>query len=268
MKTLEGNVIGKGLKVGIVAARFNEFIVNKLIGGAEDALVRHGVDTNDVELAYVPGAFEIPIVAQKMAASGKYDAVICLGAVIKGSTSHYDYVCAEVSKGVATVGLNTGVPTLFGVLTTDNIEQAIERAGTKAGNKGFECAEGAGTKAGNKGYDVACSAIEMVNLMKELDKINRVIGNLIEGAPQETLLVIDATTGQNGISQAKQFKEITNITGIVLTKLDGTAKGGIVLAIKEEVNIPVKFIGLGEGMEDLKTFDIEKYIYGLFKELL
>ena len=138
MKTLEGNVIGKGLKVGIVAARFNEFIVNKLIGGAEDALVRHGVDTKDVELAYVPGAFEIPIVAQKMAASGKYDAVICLGAV---------------SKGVATVGLNTGVPTLFGVLTTDNIEQAIERAGTKAGNKG---------------YDVACSAIEMVNLMKEL----------------------------------------------------------------------------------------------------
>ena len=104
--------------------------------------------------------------------------------------------------------------------------------------------------------------------MKELDKINRVIGNLIEGSPQETLLVIDATTGQNGISQAKQFKEITNITGIVLTKLDGTAKGGIVLAIKEEVNIPVKFIGLGEGMEDLKTFDIEKYIYGLFKELL
>ena len=153
MKTLEGNVIGKGLKVGIVAARFNEFIVNKLIGGAEDALVRHGVDTKDVELAYVPGAFEIPIVAQKMAASGKYDVVICLGAVIKGSTSHYDYVCAEVSKGVATVGLNTGVPTLFGVLTTDNIEQAIERAGTKAGNKG---------------YYVACSAIEMVNLMKEL----------------------------------------------------------------------------------------------------
>ena len=158
MKTLEGNVIGKGLKVGIVAARFNEFIVNKLIGGAEDALVRHGVDTKDVELAYVPGAFEIPIVAQKMAASGKYDAVICvgaviLGAVIKGSTAHYYYVCAEVSKGVATVGLNTGVPTLFGVLTTDNIEQAIERAGTKAGNKG---------------YDVACSAIEMVNLMKEL----------------------------------------------------------------------------------------------------
>ena len=136
-----------------MAARFNEFIVIKLIGGEEDALVSHGVDTKDVELAYVPGAFEIPIVAQKMAASGKYDAVICLGAVIKGSTSHYDYVCAGVSKGVTTVGLNTGVPTLFGVLTTDNIEQAIERAGTKAGNKG---------------YDVACSAIEMVNLMKEL----------------------------------------------------------------------------------------------------
>lgn len=153
MRTLEGNVIGKGLKIGIVAARFNEFIVSKLISGAEDALVRHGVDMEDVDLAYVPGAFEIPIVAQKMAQSGKYDAVLCLGAVIKGSTSHYDYVCAEVSKGVAAVGLNTGVPTLFGVLTTDNIEQAIERAGTKAGNKG---------------YDVACSAIEMVNLMKTI----------------------------------------------------------------------------------------------------
>ena len=154
MRTLEGNVIGKELKIGIVAARFNEFIVSKLIGGAEDALVRHGVNTDDIDLAWVPGAFEIPVVAQKMAQSGKYDAVLCLGAVIKGSTSHYDYVCAEVSKGVAQVGLNTGVPTLFGVLTTDNIEQAIERAGTKAGNKG---------------YDVACSAIELVNLMKEMD---------------------------------------------------------------------------------------------------
>ena len=130
MRTLEGNVIGKELKIGIVAARFNEFIVSKLIGGAEDALVRHGVNTDDIDLAWVPGAFEIPVVAQKMAQTGKYDAVLCLGAVIKGSTSHYDYVCAEVSKGVAQVGLNTGVPTLFGVLTTDNIEQAIERAGT------------------------------------------------------------------------------------------------------------------------------------------
>ena len=154
MKKFEGHVVGSGMKIGIVAARFNEFIVSKLIGGAEDALVRHGVDMGQVDLAWVPGAFEIPLVAQKMAASGKYDAVICLGAVIKGSTSHYDYVCAEVSKGVATVGLNTGVPTLFGVLTTDNIEQAIERAGTKAGNKG---------------YDVACSAIEMVNLIKEIE---------------------------------------------------------------------------------------------------
>lgn len=153
MKILEGNVIGNSMKVGIVAARFNEFIVSKLISGAEDALVRHGDDTDDIDLAWVPGAFEIPVVAQKMAQSGKYDAVLCLGAVIKGSTSHYDYVCAEVSKGVAAVGLNTGVPTLFGVLTTDNIEQAIERAGTKAGNKG---------------YDAACSAIEMVNLMKNI----------------------------------------------------------------------------------------------------
>ena len=154
MKKFEGHVVGNGMKIGIVAARFNEFIVSKLIGGAEDALVRHGVDMDQVDLAWVPGAFEIPLVAQKMAASGKYDAVICLGAVIKGSTSHYDYVCAEVSKGVATVGLNTGVPTLFGVLTTDNIEQAIERAGTNAGHKG---------------YDVACSAIEMVNLVKEIE---------------------------------------------------------------------------------------------------
>lgn len=154
MKTLEGNVIGKDLKIGIVAARFNEFIVSKLIGGAEDALVRHGVDTDHIELAWVPGAFEIPMIARRMAKSGKYDAVLCLGAVIKGSTSHYDYVCAEVSKGIAQVGLETGVPTLFGVLTTDNIEQAIERAGTKAGNKG---------------YDAACSAIEMVNLIKTME---------------------------------------------------------------------------------------------------
>ena len=152
MKKIEGNVIGSNIKVGIIAARFNEFIVSRLVGGAQDALVRHGVNDDDISVAYVPGAFEIPLAAQKMAQSGKYDAVICLGAVIKGATSHYDYVCAEVSKGVASVSLETGVPVLFGVLTTDNIEQAIERAGTKAGNKG---------------YDVACSAIEMVNLFKE-----------------------------------------------------------------------------------------------------
>ena len=147
MRILEGNVVAEGIKIGIVAARFNEFIVSKLVGGAQDACVRHGVKDEDIDLAWVP------IVAKKMAASGKYDAVLCLGAVIKGSTSHYDYVCAEVSKGTAMVGLETGVPTLFGILTTDNIEQAIERAGTKAGNKG---------------YDVACSAIEMVNLMKNI----------------------------------------------------------------------------------------------------
>lgn len=152
MKKIEGNLIGSNIKVGIIAARFNEFIVSRLVGGAQDALVRHGVNDDDISVAYVPGAFEIPLAAKKMAQSGKYDAVICLGAVIKGATSHYDYVCAEVSKGVASVSLETGVPVLFGVLTTDNIEQAIERAGTKAGNKG---------------YDVACSAIEMVNLFKE-----------------------------------------------------------------------------------------------------
>ena len=151
MKVLEGNVVASGLKLGIVAARFNEFIVSKLVSGAEDACVRHGVNTDDIDVAWVPGAFEIPLIAKKMAKSGKYDAVICLGAVIKGSTSHYDYVCAEVSKGVASVSLEAEIPVLFGILTTDNIEQAIERAGTKAGNKG---------------YDVACSAIEMCNLMK------------------------------------------------------------------------------------------------------
>ena len=153
MKVIEGKIIGKGMKVGIVAARFNEFIVSKLIGGANDALIRHGVNEDDIELAWVPGAFEIPMAAKKMAGTGKYDAVICLGAVIRGATSHYDYVCAEVSKGVAAVGLETGVPTIFGILTTDNIEQAIERAGTKSGNKGFDC---------------ACSAIEMVNMLKNI----------------------------------------------------------------------------------------------------
>ena len=154
MKVLEGNLGAEGLKIGIVAARFNEFIVAKLIGGAEDALKRHGVREEDIELAWVPGAFEIPLIAQKMAHSKKYDAVICLGAVIKGATSHYDYVCAEVSKGIATVSLNSNIPVMFGVLTTDSIEQAIERAGTKAGNKGF---------------DVAVSAIEMCNVIKTLE---------------------------------------------------------------------------------------------------
>ena len=153
MKVLEGNVVGSNMKIGIVASRFNEFIVSKLVGGAEDALVRHGVETDNIELAWVRGAFEIPMIAQKMAESKKYDAIIALGAVIKGATDHYDYVCAEVSKGIANVSMKTEVPVLFGVLTTDNIEQAIERAGTKAGNKG---------------YDVACSAIEMINLMKKL----------------------------------------------------------------------------------------------------
>ena len=154
MKVLEGKVVAEGVKIGIVAARFNEFIVSKLVAGARDGLVRHNVEDDDITLAWVPGAFEIPVMAKKMAESGKYDAVICLGAVIRGATSHYDYVCAEVSKGIASVSLETGVPVMFGVVTTDNIEQAIERAGTKAGNKG---------------YDVACSAIEMVNLIKEIE---------------------------------------------------------------------------------------------------
>lgn len=152
MRVLEGNFSGKGLKVGIVAGRFNEFITSKLIGGAVDALRRHEVNDDDIDLAWVPGAFEIPLVVKKMAESGKYDAVIALGAVIKGATPHFDYVCAEVSKGVAQIGLQTGIPVMFGVLTTNNIEEAIERAGTKAGNKG---------------YDAAVTAIEMANLLKQ-----------------------------------------------------------------------------------------------------
>ena len=151
MKIYEGKLVSEGIRVGIVAARFNEFIVSKLLSGCEDGLLRHGVRSEDIAVAWVPGAFEIPLAAQAMAKSGKYDAVITLGAVIRGATSHYDYVCAEVSKGVAQTSLATGVPVLFGVLTTDTIEQAIERAGTKAGNKGAECAQG---------------AIEMVNLLR------------------------------------------------------------------------------------------------------
>ena len=140
MRVLEGKMVAGDVKIGMVAARFNEFIVNKLVSGAEDGLVRHGVNSDNIDLAWVPGAFEIPLIAGKMAKSGKYDAVIALGAVIRGSTPHYDYVCAEVSKGIASVSLGSDIPVLFGVLTTDTIEQAIERAGTKAGNKGYDCA--------------------------------------------------------------------------------------------------------------------------------
>ena len=152
-KIYQGSLIGTGLKIGIVISRFNEFITSKLLGGALDALNRHGVRDEDVEIAWVPGAFEIPITADKMASSGKYDAVICLGAVIRGATPHFDYIAAEASKGVANVGLKTGLPVIFGVVTTDTIEQAIERAGTKAGNKGA---------------DAAVTAIEMADLFKSM----------------------------------------------------------------------------------------------------
>ena len=152
MNIYEGKLISEDMKIGIVAARFNEFITSKLLAGALDGLKRHDVKEDDIDVAWVPGAFEIPLIASKMAKSKKYDAVICLGAVIRGSTSHYDYVCNEVTKGIAQVSLSNDIPVLFGVLTTENIEQAIERAGTKAGNKGF---------------DSAVSAIEMVNLMRE-----------------------------------------------------------------------------------------------------
>ncbi len=154
MHTFEGKLVSQNIRVGIVAARFNEFIVNKLVGGAMDALLRHDVREEDIDLAWVPGAFEIPLIAKKMAESGKYDAVICLGAVIRGATSHYDLVCNEAAKGIAHVSLDSGVPVLFGVVTTENIEQAIERAGSKAGNKG---------------YDSAMAAIEMVNLVRAIE---------------------------------------------------------------------------------------------------
>lgn len=154
-KIYQGALIGTGLKVGIVVSRFNEFITSKLLGGALDALERHGVSLDDVEVAWVPGSFEIPMTADKMALSGKYDAVICLGALIRGATPHFDYIAAEASKGIAQVGMKTGVPTIFGVITTENIEQAIERAGTKSGNKGS---------------DAAVTAIEMANLYKEMSK--------------------------------------------------------------------------------------------------
>ena len=152
IKTYEGNLLAKGLKFGIIVGRFNEFIGAKLLGGAVDGLLRHGAEEADIEVAWVPGAFEIPIMAQSLALSGRYDAVICLGAVIRGSTSHYDYVANEMSKGIAKVGLDAKMPVVFGVLTTDTIEQAIERAGTKAGNKG---------------YDAAATAIEMANLLRQ-----------------------------------------------------------------------------------------------------
>ena len=152
-KTFEGKLLAEGLKFGIVVSRFNEFITSKLLAGALDALVRHGGSSDNVEVAWVPGTFEIPVIASKMASSGKYDAVICLGAVIRGATPHFDYIASEVTKGIAQVGMQTGVPTIFGVITTDTIEQAIERAGTKAGNKGFDAAE---------------AAIEMANLLRAI----------------------------------------------------------------------------------------------------
>ena len=154
MTVYEGMLTGRGLRFGVVVGRFNEFVSGKLLEGARDALVRHEVADDDIDVAWVPGSFEIPLAAKHLAGSGRYDAVICLGAVIRGATAHFDYVAAEVSKGVAAVGLDTGLPVIFGVLTTDTIEQAIERAGSKAGNKGFEA---------------AVSAIEMANLLKRLD---------------------------------------------------------------------------------------------------
>lgn len=154
MKVYEGNLIPKDIRVGIIVARFNEFITNKLLGGAIDGLKRHSISEDNIDVAWVPGAFEIPLIASKMAKSGKYDAVICLGAIIRGSTSHYDLVCNECAKGIAQVSMNSDIPVMFGVITTENIEQAIERAGSKAGNKGYECALG---------------AIEMINLIHEIE---------------------------------------------------------------------------------------------------
>lgn len=160
MNIYEGNISGRGLKFAIVAARFNEFITSKLLSGALDALKRHETPDENIAVAWVPGAFEIPLVAKKLAESKKFHAIICLGAVIRGATTHYDYVCNEVSKGVAAVGLQTGVPTIFGVVTTENLQQAIERAGTKSGNKGFEA---------------AVAAMEMANLLKSLSSADVLI---------------------------------------------------------------------------------------------
>ncbi|ACZ39402.1 MAG: 6,7-dimethyl-8-ribityllumazine synthase [Sphaerobacter thermophilus] len=156
MRTIEGMLTGRGLRIGMVVARFNEFVTSKLMEGALDALVRHEVDPDAIDVLWVPGSFEIPLAAKRMADSGRYDAVVCLGAVIRGATPHFDYVASEVAKGVANVSLATGVPVIFGVLTTDTIEQAIERAGTKAGNKGF---------------DAAVTAIEMANALRQLDTV-------------------------------------------------------------------------------------------------
>ena len=154
IQVIEGKVTApEGVKIGIVASRFNEIIVHKLLDGAVDGLVRHGVDSDNITAAWVPGSFEIPTAALRMAESGKYDALICLGCVIRGETSHYDYVCNEVSKGIAQIGMTTGIPTMFGIVTTENVEQAIARAGAHAGNKGYDC---------------ALSALEMVNLMRQL----------------------------------------------------------------------------------------------------
>jgi len=152
-KTYEGTLLGKGLKFGVVVARFNEFITSKLLGGAQDALARHGVAEADIDIAWVPGSFEIPLIAQKMAGTKKYNAIICLGTVIRGATPHFEYIASEVAKGVAKVSLDEGIPVLFGVITADTLEQAIERAGTKSGNKGF---------------DAAVGAIEMANLLKSI----------------------------------------------------------------------------------------------------
>jgi 6,7-dimethyl-8-ribityllumazine synthase len=152
-KRFEGMLLGKGLKFGLVVSRFNEFFSQKLLDGAQDALLRHGVNEEDMEVAWTPGSFEMPLIAQKLAQTKKYDAVICLGAVIRGGTPHFDYIAAEVTKGIAKVSLDTGVPVIYGVITTDTLEQAVERSGTKAGNKGF---------------DAAVSAIEMANLVKSI----------------------------------------------------------------------------------------------------
>ncbi|MBI2830583.1 MAG: 6,7-dimethyl-8-ribityllumazine synthase [Chloroflexi bacterium] len=152
-RQFEGSLLGKGLRFGVVVSRFNEFVTGKLLEGAKDALTRHGVEESDIEVAWVPGAFEIPLAAQKLAQTKKYDAILCLGAVIRGSTPHFDYIAAEVSKGIAKIGLDSGLPVIFGVITADNLEQAIERAGTKMGNKGF---------------DAAVNAIEMANLLRNV----------------------------------------------------------------------------------------------------
>ena len=242
MRTLEGQLTTSGEKFFIVVSRFNEFISSKLLSGALDELKRHGIEDNNIDIAWVPGAFEIPLVAKKAAKTGKYNAVIALGAVIKGSTSHYDYVCAEVSKGVASVSLETEVPVLFGVLTTDNLEQAIERAGTKSGNKGA---------------DAAKSAIEMANLIidvsvayeSDIEKVKKVLDKLCEQIKDEYKLKEVTCLGIQELADSSiKFRLVANTNYSEQFTLDRNIKREIVkIFAKNNITIPYNQVVVHNG---------------------